>query len=63
MENTIEQKISNIFNRIVINPPYSPVPIKITQFSWNQDMEDYEVIYFLDDRKLCFIIMNRLPAQ
>ncbi|WP_175596726.1 hypothetical protein [Bacillus sp. MRMR6] len=32
----IEEKISEMFNRIEIFPPYSPDPIIITQFSWNQ---------------------------
>ncbi|MFE8700468.1 hypothetical protein ACFYKX_07580 [Cytobacillus sp. FJAT-54145] len=50
----IQNQIEEMFNRIEIFPEYSEDTIKISRFSWNNDVVDFLVEYYIEHRKFVF---------
>ena len=63
MKNIKHEKIQDIFNSIVIYPEYTETPIKITQYSWNGNLEDFIVEYYVNQERLVFQYNKDLAAE
>ncbi|RSK27632.1 hypothetical protein EJF36_12510 [Bacillus sp. HMF5848] len=54
MTNSIEVKLQELFNSIQIQPEYSRSPLEISQFHWNQKLDDFVVEYVIGNKKYIF---------
>ncbi|RSK27628.1 hypothetical protein EJF36_12490 [Bacillus sp. HMF5848] len=54
MTNSIEVKLQELFNSIQIQPEYSRKSLKISQFHWNQKLDDFIVEYVIGNKKYIF---------
>ncbi|OLO38082.1 hypothetical protein BTR23_11845 [Alkalihalophilus pseudofirmus] len=54
MNRDTQEKVDSIFKSIEIVPEYSSRTLKIDRFTWNGDMEDFIVVYFVGPTKFTF---------
>jgi hypothetical protein len=59
----IEQKLRDMFDCIEIYPPFTPNPIKITDFIWNKSIEDFKVTYFIGNGKYVFHYNEQIARE
>jgi 5-methylcytosine-specific restriction enzyme subunit McrC len=59
----VQTKIDEIFKGIVIRPEYSTESIQITDYKWNQKMDDFKVEYVIGSTKYVFHYPERLSSD
>ena len=54
MKDEVNARINDLFKSIEIHPEYSTDPVKITNYQWNQDLNDFTVVYYIHRKKYTF---------
>ncbi len=59
-KNEIQAKIDEIFESVSIYPEYTGEVIRITDYEWSQEIEDFRVEYYVGRRKYVFYYPDEL---
>ncbi|MFJ8265491.1 hypothetical protein [Peribacillus asahii] len=63
MKDNIQEKLGEILDSVEIYPEYSPDIIRVKSFTWNKDLVDCIVEYYLNGTKCIFRYNDQITKE